>query len=63
MHEYIKFVIAAYEPQSREVRIIHGIAGRARNDVMFVSGLSLERWFYYAKTKNRCNLRRLFTGI
>ena len=32
MHEYIKFVIAASEPQSHEVRIIKGIAGRARND-------------------------------
>jgi hypothetical protein len=28
----MKFVIAASEPQSREVRIIKGIAGRARND-------------------------------
>ena len=39
--KHSNFVIAASEPQSREVRIIKGIAGRARNDEVLVINLNM----------------------
>ena len=46
--EYTKFVIAASEPQSREVSIIKGIAGQARNDGMLRNSLYLLKFIYIA---------------
>ena len=58
--EYTKFVIAASESQSREVRIIKGIAGQARNDGELVIGLYvLQGLFCYSPI----NMWFLFTII